>query len=231
MIAVGVPMFFQVGFLLFPKIQQLDLTAPYEVFHSARGINVHLVGKTYDPVVSSSGLAFTPTASFADCPQLDVICIPGGGGTNGLMKDKETLDFIRQQAAGVRYITSVCTGSLVLAAAGLLTGKHAASHWNAIDLLAAFGAVPTAERVVRDGNIITAGGVTSGIDFGLMIVAELLGREEAETVQLGLEYAPAPPFNSGHPETASAEVLAVARERGLGARDERERIVAEIRGC
>lgn len=217
----------QIGLLVFPKIQQLDLTGPYEVFRSASGIDVHLVWKDREPVISSSGLTFTPTITMADCPQLDVICVPGGAGMNALMLDDETLDFIRLQSAQARYITSVCTGSLVLGAAGLLEGKRAASHWNARDLLAGFGAIPTNERIVRDGNVITAGGVTSGIDFGLLLIAELIGQQEAEVVQLSLEYAPQPPFQSGLPEGASPEVLATAKQRAARARVEREKITAE----
>jgi cyclohexyl-isocyanide hydratase len=221
----------QVGMLVFPHIQQLDLTGPYEVFHSARGMEVSLVWKTREPVLSSSGLAFTPTHAFADFagrPPLDVLCVPGGAGVNALMQDAPTLDFIRRQAAGARYLSSVCTGSLVLAAAGLLKGRRAASHWAALDLLAAFGAIPVAERVVRDGQFITAGGVTSGIDFGLTIVAELLGQEEAEIIQLGLEYAPRPPFDAGTPATASSAVLAAARTRAAASRAARERIVGDL---
>ncbi len=215
----------QIGLLVFPKIQQLDLTGPYEVFRSASGIDVHLVWKDREPVISSSGLTFTPTITMADCPQLDVICVPGGAGMNALMLDDETLDFIRLQSAQARYITSVCTGSLVLGAAGLLEGKRAASHWNARDLLAGFGAIPTNERIVRDGNVITAGGVTSGIDFGLLLIAELIGQQEAEVVQLSLEYAPQPPFQSGLPEGASPEVLATAKQRAARARVEAARTI------
>jgi cyclohexyl-isocyanide hydratase len=221
-------MAFQVGFLVFPQIQQLDLTGPYEVFSSALGIEVHLVWKTREPVQSVTGLAFAPTRTFAECPQLDVLCVPGGKGVNALMQDAATLDFIRQQAAGARYITSVYTGSLVLAAAGLLKGKRATSHWSALDLLATFGAIPVAERVVRDGAFITAGGITSGIDFGLTVVAELLGSAEAQTVQLGLEYAPQPPFDASTPAKAPPAVLAAARERAAASRAQREKIIGEL---
>jgi cyclohexyl-isocyanide hydratase len=211
----------EIGLLVFPNVQQLDLTGPYEVFASARGTNVHLIWKTTEPVMASTGLALQPTVTFADCPPLDVICVPGGGGVNALLGDELVLDFLRRQAAQARFVTSVCTGSLVLGVAGLLRGKRATSHWNAIDLLAQLGAIPTEGRVVRDGNLITAGGVTSGIDFGLAVIAELLGEAEARTVQLSLEYAPAPPFSAGTPDTAGPEIVVEARQRMARSRAER----------
>ncbi|GAK68813.1 hypothetical protein RRU01S_02_01410 [Agrobacterium rubi TR3 = NBRC 13261] len=214
------------GLLVFPNVQQLDLTGPYEVFASATDTQVDLVWKNRDPVTSVTGLGFTPTMTFDDCPQFDVLCVPGGGGINALLTDEVVLQFIRKQAKGARYITSVCTGSLVLGAAGLLTGKKAATHWNAMDFLPRFGATPVHERVVRDGNIITAGGVTSGIDFGLRVIAELFGQHEAEVVQLCLEYAPAPPFHAGTPPQASPDVVTEARKRIARSRAEREEILA-----
>lgn len=215
----------EIGILAFPAVQQLDLTGPYEVFASTPGTRVHLVAKTLDPLVSATGLMLTPTMTLADCPQLDVLCVPGGAGVNALLGDEEVLGFVRRQAAGVRYLTSVCTGSMVLGAAGLLEGKRATSHWNALDFLPRFGAEPVEARVVRDGNLITAGGVTSGIDFGLTVIAELFGDAEAQTVQLAIEYAPAPPFAAGTPRTASAGTLASARERMAASRAEREAIL------
>jgi len=216
-----------IGFLIFPSIQQLDLTGPHDIFSSAEGTDVHLIWKDRNPVISSSGLTFVPTATFDDCPPLDVICIPGGGGVNPLLTDTVVLDFVREQARNARYVTSVCTGALVLGAAGLLRGKRATTHWNAMDFLEHFGAIPTKGRVVQDGNIITAGGVTSGIDFGLSILEELFGRAEAETVQLTLEYAPAPPFHSGTPDQARPEILALGRERLAASRAAREAIFAK----
>lgn len=220
-------MAFSFGILAFPRVQQLDLTGPYEVFASAKDTEVHLVWKTLDPVISATGLSLTPTMTFADCPPLDVICVPGGGGVNALLRDEDVLGFIRRQAANARFVTSVCTGSLVLGAAGLLEGKRATTHWNALDFLPRFGAVPMEQRVVQDGNLITAGGVTSGIDFGLAVIAELIGRTEAEIVQLSLEYAPAPPFRSGTPQEASPAVLEQARQRLAKTRAEREAILAQ----
>lgn len=218
-------MAFSFGLLVFPGIQQLDLTGPYEVFSSAAGSEVHLIWKDRNPIYSSSGLTFVPTATFDDCPPLDVICIPGGG-VNPLLTDEVVLDFVRLQAERVEYITSVCTGALVLGAAGLLKGIKATTHWNAMDFLEVVGAIPTSARVVRDGKIITAGGVTSGIDFGLTILEEVFGRQEAETVQLTLEYAPAPPFDSGTPDQADFAVLENGRKRLAASRAAREAIFA-----
>jgi cyclohexyl-isocyanide hydratase len=218
----------QIGLLLFPSVQQLDLTGPYEIFASLPEAVVHLVARTMDTVTSATGLRLMPSITYADCPALDVLCIPGGIGVNALMQDEVTLHFVRSQARTVRYVTSVCTGALVLGAAGLLRGKRATTHWASHDLLAAFGAVPVQARVVRDGNLFTGGGVTAGIDFALTLVAELAGQAAAETVQLALEYAPAPPFTAGTPETAPPEVLAAVRAGMAATRAEREDLVAAI---
>ncbi|ACL56839.1 DJ-1/PfpI family protein [Methylobacterium nodulans] len=217
------------GILVFPAVQQLDLTGPYEVFASAAGAEVHLVWKDLAPVVSATGLTLNPTATFETCPPLDVLCVPGGSGINALLEDEATLRFLRERAAAARFVTSVCTGSLVLGAAGLLAGRRATTHWNALDFLAAFGATAVEDRIVRDGSLITAGGVTSGIDFGLAVVAALLGEAEAQTVQLCLEYAPAPPFAAGTPGQAPPAILAQARERLAGSRAAREAILARLK--
>jgi len=203
----------QIGLLIFPKVTQLDLTGPVQVFSSVPGAKLHLIWKRIEPVASDSVLVLTPTATFADAPQLDVICVPGGYGTDDLLNDEEVLDFLRRQAEGAKFITSVCTGSLVLGAAGLLRGYRAATHWSAMDCLPAFGAIPTRTRVCIDRNRVTGGGVTAGIDFALTLVSMLVDRTTAEAIQLRLEYNPAPPFNSGSPDTAPAEVLAVIKER------------------
>jgi cyclohexyl-isocyanide hydratase len=216
------------GLLTFPGVQQLDLTGPYEIFASTEGAEVHLIWKDTAPIVASTKLLLQPTTTFEDCPQLDVICIPGGGGVNALLEDAAVLSFIQAQAAQARFVTSVCTGSLVLGAAGLLKGRKATTHWNAHDFLAHFGAIPTKGRIVQDGNLITAGGVTAGIDFGLAVVAALRGQEEAEMIQLSLEYAPAPPFHSGTPEEATAEVLAKTKQRLAGSRAVREAILTRL---
>src|SRR5438270_1952003 len=203
----------QIGLLVFPRVTQLDFTGPLQVFSSLPGATVHLIWKTLDPVPSDSVLMLTPTVTFTDCPQLDVICIPGGFGTDALLNDEETLDFVRKQASGAKFVTSVCTGSLVLGAAGLLKGYNAATHWSAMELLALFGATPTKTRVCIDRNRVTGGGVTAGIDFALKLVSLLVDRTTAEAIQLRLEYNPAPPFNAGSPDTAPAEVLALMKER------------------
>lgn len=215
------------GLLVFPDVQQLDLTAPYEIFASAPGATVHLIGKELAPVRASTSLWLTPTTTLDTCPPLDVLCVPGGAGVNALLTDAVVLAFVAERARDARFVTSVCTGSLVLGAAGLLRGRRATSHWNARDLLAGFGAIPTAGRIVRDGTLITAGGVTAGLDFGLTVLDELLGRDEAAAVQLQLEYAPAPPFASGTPEEAAPAVLAAVRQRFAGSRARRETVLLE----
>jgi len=214
----------QFGLLVFPNVQQLDLTGPYEVFATWPGTRVRLVAKTLEPVTSLTGLVLKPDASFEDCPQLDVLCVPGGAGVNALMTDEATLAFLRRQSEGARFITSVCTGALVLGAAGLLRGKRATTHWASHDLLETLGAVPVHARVVRDGKLMTGGGVTAGIDFALTLIAELAGREVAEAIELSLEYAPAPPFDAGSPETAPAPVVQAVRRRMAPILDERRRL-------
>jgi cyclohexyl-isocyanide hydratase len=218
----------RIGLLVFPRVQQLDLTGPYEVFASLPEAEMHLPAVSLAPVVSATGLVLTPTVTLAECPQLDVLCVPGGVGVNALLRDEAVLGFVRRQAAGARFVTSVCTGALVLGAAGLLRGKRATTHWAAHDLLAGFGAIPVRARVVRDGGLVTGGGVTAGIDFALTVVAELAGQAAAEAIALQLEYAPAPPFDGGSPDRASAGVLAAARAQGAASRAERERILGEM---
>jgi cyclohexyl-isocyanide hydratase len=217
-----------IGILVFPNVQQLDLTGPYEVFASIPGAKVHLIWKDRSPLASATGLVLAPTMTFSECPALDVLCVPGGSGINALLRDAEVLGFLRAQAARARYVSSVCTGALVLGAAGLLKGRRATTHWASHDFLAKFGAIPTHGRVVRDGNLFTAGGVTAGIDFGLTVVAELLGEAQAQVIQLGHEYAPEPPFRAGTPETAPLAVLAAAKERLASTRKAREAIIDEL---
>ncbi len=196
-----------IGILLFPNVTQLDATGPAQVLSRAPGAKLHMIWKTLDPIPTDSGFSILPTTTFADCPALDVICVPGGAGQVALMSDEQTLAFVAKQAETARYVTSVCTGSLVLGAAGLLKGYRATCHWWSRDLLRAFGAIPVAERVVRDRNRFTGGGVTAGIDFGLTLLAEIAGDDVAQSVQLGLEYDPQPPFNSGSPEKAKPELV------------------------
>ena len=203
----------QIGLLVFPKVTQLDFTGPLQVFSGVPGAKVHLIWKRIEPVPSDSVMMLTPTTTFADCPQLDVICVPGGAGINDMVNDEEMLAFLRKQAEGAKYVTSVCTGSLVLGAAGLLKGYRAATHWSVMEYLSAFGATPTKTRVCTDRNRITGGGVTAGIDFALTVVSTLVDRKTAEAIQLGIEYNPAPPFNAGSPDVAPPEVLALAQQR------------------
>jgi len=177
-------------------------------------------------VTTDRGLQIVPTTSYADCPPLDVIMVPGGPGQQDLMEDEEALGFLRRQAAGAKFVTSVCTGSLVLAAAGLLKGKRATSHWAAIENLALLGAIPVREKIVIDGNIITGAGVTSGIDFALHLAAILAGEQTAREIQLQIEYDPQPPFDSGSPKAASPETLAAVKAR-LAKLGEERRAVAE----
>jgi cyclohexyl-isocyanide hydratase len=218
----------RIGLLLFPRLTQLDLTGPFEVFARVPGARVHLLWKTHDAVRSDNGLALLPDTTLAECPPLDVLCVPGGPGVAALMEDAEVLAFLRAQAARARFVTSVCTGALVLGAAGLLRGKRATTHWASHDFLAALGATPVHARVVRDGGLVTGGGVTAGIDFALALVAELVSEETAQAIQLQIEYAPAPPFAAGTLEGAPPAVLAAARARGAAARAEREALVGRV---
>lgn len=217
---------FRVGLLLFPAITQLDLTGPYEVFTKIPRAEVRLVWKTCEPVRAGGGMRILPDTTFAECPPFDLLCVPGGAGVNPLLADAETLGFIRAQALTARFITSVCTGALLLGAAGLLRGRRATTHWMSHDMLAAFGAVPVEGRVVVDGPVITGGGVTAGIDFALHVAALVAGEDVAKTIQLGLEYDPAPPFAAGHPRTAEPALVAAARAQAVARQRERGEAVA-----
>ncbi|HEX4449034.1 MAG TPA: DJ-1/PfpI family protein [Polyangiaceae bacterium] len=223
-----------IGMLLFPQMTQLDFTGPFEVLHRIPGAKVHVLWKNLEPVAADSSLRLTPTARLDDCPPLDVVFVPGGAGQMPLMHDDAVLDFLVGQAKTARYVTSVCTGALVLGAAGLLDGYEATTHWAYTELLPLFGARPVRKRVVIDRGRITAGGVTAGIDFGLRIAAEIAGEQVARSIQLGLEYDPEPPFRSGHPDVADAALVEATRERLRGSLDERrvqsERAVAARRG-
>ena len=222
----------QIGLVLFPRVTQLDFTGPLQVFSSIPDAQVHLIWKRIEPVPTDSVLMLTPTISFADFPQLDVICVPGGFGADAMVNDEEMLAFLRKQAEGAKYVTSVCTGSLVLGAAGLLKGYRATTHWSAMDNLAPLGAIPTKTRVCVDRNRVTGGGVTAGIDFALTLVSILANRKTAETIQLGIEYNPAPPFNAGSPDTAPPEVVSFLKERiaasGPGRSDAMNRAAARL---
>jgi cyclohexyl-isocyanide hydratase len=206
----------RIGFVLFPNVTQLDFTGPLQVLSRVPGAEVHLLWKRIEPLTSDTVLTFLPTTTFADCPLLDVICVPGGAGADDAMLDEETLAFLQQQAANARYVTSVCTGALVLGAAGLLKGYRAATHWSARPFLPLFGATLDTSRVCVDRNRVTGGGVTAGIDFALTLVSIIFDRRTAEMIQLGIEYNPAPPFNAGSPETAPTDVVAGLTERAGG---------------
>ena len=201
---------FRSGMLVFSNLTQLDLTGPYEVLARIPGSETLLLWKDLDPVRSEHGLTILPMATLSSCPPLDLIFVPGGPGINPLLEDAEVLDFLRQVAARARYIVGVCTGSLVLGAAGLLRGRRATTHWMSRDMLRSFDAEPVAERVVVDGKLYTGGGVTAGIDVALTVAAAIAGEEAAEAIQLGIEYDPAPPFAAGSPEQARPAVLAAA---------------------
>lgn len=207
--------------LLYPRLTQLDLTGPFEVFTRLPDVKIILAAKTLAPVTDSGGLRLLPTHTLAEAPQADILFVPGGPGQLDLMDDAETLDFLRTQAAGARYVTSVCTGSLILAAAGLLTGYRATCHWISLEQLALFDCTPCSERVVVDRNRVTGGGVTSGIDFALHLAALLFDEDRAERTQLSMEYDPAPPFRSGHPKSADPVMVAAMRTRAAGLQEKR----------
>ena len=201
----------QIAFLIYPQFTALDMVGPHHMLSSLMGATVHIVAKTRDPVSSDAGLIFLPSATFEECPQdLDLICVPGGAqGTLEAMADDATVRFLKDCGGRAKYVTSVCTGSLLLGAAGLLAGYKATSHWATKALLPIFGATPVDARVVEDRNRITGGGVTAGIDFGLTLVGRLRDRQYAEAVQLAAEYDPKPPFAAGSPERAPVEVKAL----------------------
>lgn len=215
-----------VGFLVFPGIQLLDLAGPYEIFSVLPDTDIHLFGKTREMVVCSAGIPIYPTTTLSEGQLVDVLCIPGGMGINPLLLDKEVQAWVQHQAPTAQFVTSVCTGALLLGTAGLLVGRRATTHWRYHDLLTKLGAIPIKERVVRDGNLITGGGVTAGIDFGLVVVAALYGQAIAQEVQLALEYAPEPPFQAGRPEDAPKDIVEAVWRRTETLRAQRERIVS-----
>jgi cyclohexyl-isocyanide hydratase len=218
-----------VGMLLYPGLTQLDLTGPFEVLNAVPDTAVHLVWKTLEPVFADSKLGLLPTVTLDDCPKLDVVLVPGGRGQMELMRDRAVLDFLRSHGRDARYVTSVCTGALVLGAAGLLEGYEAATHWAFMDLLPLFGARPVRRRVVVDRNRITGGGVTAGIDFALRLAAELAGEPVAKQIQLGIEYDPDPPFRSGHPDVADPAIVDAVRERFVGPFRDRKAQIETLR--
>lgn len=222
----------QIGSLLFEGIDQIDLTGPFEVLSRIPNATYRIYGKTAAPVRDLKGLRLIPDAALADAPPLDVLHVPGGYGQEALMEDAEVLGWIQHQVSGACAIFSVCTGALILGAAGLLKGRRATTHWSAYHLLPLFGAIPVNQRVVIDGAWVFAAGVTAGIDGALRLAAELRGDEAAQAIQLHMVYAPEPPFNSGTPETAPARILAKARQsvQAITARREvtAQRIAAKL---
>jgi transcriptional regulator GlxA family with amidase domain len=212
----------KIVFALYPGVTQLDFTGPFDVLWRTPGADVIVASKDGGALASESGLTFAGVRRLADIAECNVLCVPGGPGQSSAMADSAFMGEVRRLGQGARYVTSVCTGSLILAAAGLLNGKRAACHWAYRDMLSMFGAIPDAARVVRDGNIITGGGVTAGIDFGLVLAAEIAGEPAAKAIELMLEYAPAPPFGCGRPEIAEAEVVEAVQERFHAYRQARE---------
>jgi cyclohexyl-isocyanide hydratase len=212
-IAQGAPeTHLQIGSLIFDRLDQIDLTGPFEVFSSVPNSTYRVYGKGTAPLRDLRGLRMMADASLDEAPQLDLVHIPGGFGQEALMDDEEILGWIRRQAKGARCVFSVCTGALILGAAGLLQGRRATTHWASIDLLPYFGATAVNERVVIDGNMVFAAGVTSGINGALRVAAYLRGDEVAQGIQLAIAYAPEPPFDSGTPETAPPVVLERAKD-------------------
>ncbi len=197
-----------IGMVLFPNLTQLDFTGPYEIFAKLPNTRLHLLAENLEPIRSERGLSFLPDTTFAECPPLDMLFVPGGSGVNSKMEDKNFLNFLKTQGEKASYVTSVCTGSLLLAAANLLQGYRATTHWQYLDLLQMFGVETVQQRIVIDRNRVTGAGVTSGIDFALVIAAEFFGDKIAQEIQLGMEYNPQPPFQSGSLQTAPADIIA-----------------------
>lgn len=218
----------EIGFVVFPNLTQLDFTGPLQVLCRTPDARCHIVARSPEPVPSDAQLAILPTTTFDACPPLDILCVPGGHGVTEAIKDAALVDFVRRQAAQAKWVTSVCTGAFILGAAGLLKGRVTATHWAYRDLLPLYGALPSAARVARDGNMMTGGGVTAGIDFALTLVAEIASPGVAQSIQLALEYDPAPPFDAGSPRLAPPTVKQALEARVYNAA--RERMRAAITG-
>jgi cyclohexyl-isocyanide hydratase len=219
---------FSIGIVLFEGVTQLDFTGPYEVFARMPRTRVWLVAPSLAPIRTEWGMRVIPDATFEGAPPLDLLCVPGGWGINTVLGDEVLLGFLRSRAESARYVTSVCSGALLLGAAGLLRGYRATTHWLSRDLLALFGAEPVAERVVRDRDRITGGGVTAGIDFALFVAGELFGDSTAQAIQLAIEYDPAPRHNCGSPHEAPAEVVRQVRLASADALAQRRAIIERI---
>lgn len=204
-------MTFTIGFLVYPHMTMLDVAGPAQVFGFASDMRVEFVSQTMSLVPTDAGFSIQPTVTLGDCPELDMIFVPGGGGQIAVMSAQDVLDWLRHHAVTSQYVTSVCSGSLLLGAAGLLKGYRATSHWSVLDHLKTFGAIADPGRIATDRNRVTGGGVTAGIDFALAMVAKIRGEQEAKAIQLALEYDPQPPFNCGRPEMANPETISAAR--------------------
>ncbi len=220
----------RIVFILYPRLTQLDFTGPYEVLARVPNTEVIIASKEGGVLKTELGLTFTDLAKLSDIDRADMIMIPGGPGQTDAMQDLDFMAQVKRLGASAKYVTSVCTGSLILAAAGLLTGKRAGSHWAYRDLLGAFGVIPDGARVVRDGNTITGGGVTAGIDIALTIAAELAGDDVAKMIQLAIEYAPAPPFNCGRPEIAEEKTVAAVKQLFSGFAQQRREAIEKMVG-
>lgn len=223
----------RIAFLLFPNVTQLDLTGPAQVLSRLGHSRLDLVWKTLEPVPTDAGFSILPTATFADVPRADILCVPGGFGINDVIADDEAMAWVRSVGADATWVTSVCTGSLILGAAGLLDGYRAGCHWGQRHLLPLFGAISVDARTVVDRNRVTGGGVTAGIDFALTLTAMIRGEAHAKMVQLSLEYDPTPPFDSGSPAGAGPELVAAYQRRVTSLAPSREdnlRVLARIRG-
>ena len=215
------------GFLLFPGITALDFVGPYEVLARAPELDVVLIAKSKGEARSELGLALVAEEDFASAPDLDILCVPGGGGIVQAASDTATIDFLKRQGAAARFVTSVCTGALLLGAAGLLKGYRATTHWLSLDLLPLVGAIAVDERVVKDRNRITSAGITAGIDFALALVGEVSGPQRAAEIELVLQYDPAPPFKSGHPRIADPVLVQVLSETRRALQEERRAFFTE----
>lgn len=202
-----------IGMLIFEDMTHLDFAGPWEVFSRLPGVEVRVISRSLQPVTAKGGLKTVPDTTIDNAPQLDLLFVPGGQGIAILMEDRTVLEFLRRQAQQAKYVTSVCTGALILGAAGLLKGYRATTHWNSVELLPIFGATAVSDRVVIDRNRITGGGVTAGIDFALTIAGEVFGAKTAKTIQLEMEYNPAPPFACGHPSVADPAILEELRRK------------------
>jgi transcriptional regulator GlxA family with amidase domain len=221
---------FRIVFILYPRLTQLDFTGPYEVLARVPNTETLIASKDGGELKTEMGLAFANLAKLSDIESADMIMVPGGPGQSEAMLDADFMAQVKRLGGSAKYITSVCTGSLILGAAGLLTGKRAGSHWAYRDLLPMFGATADEARVVRDGNVITGGGVTAGIDIALTIAAELAGEDTAKKIQLAIEYAPAPPFNSGRPEIAEEKTVAAVKQLFAAFAQQRRDAIAQFTG-